>query len=92
MTRRAFNPFTCPKCKALYQVVEVEAGRETIDRELTCQVCGGPLASREGKFVQKYFFLREVIRRKHGGANAVFVKTFGTFSGEIERRIWRIVE
>ena len=70
MTRRAFNPFTCPKCKALYQVVEAEAGPETTDREITCQICGGPLAGREGKFVLKYFFLREGIRRKHGSAKA----------------------
>jgi hypothetical protein len=25
----AFNPFTCPNCNALYQVVKVEAGPET---------------------------------------------------------------
>ena len=70
MTQRAFNPFTCQNCKALYQVVKVEAGPETTNREITCQVCGGPLAGREGKFVLKYFFLREGIRRKHGAAKA----------------------
>jgi len=70
MTRRAFNPFTCPNCKALYQVVKVEAGPETKDHDITCQVCGGPLAGREEKFVLKYFFLREGIRRKHGSAKA----------------------
>ena len=70
MTRRAFNPFTCPNCKALYQVVKVEARLETTDREITCQVCRGPLAGQEAKFVLKYFFLREGIRRKHGGAKA----------------------
>ena len=71
MSRRAFNPFTCPNCNALYQVVKVEAGPKTDDREITCQACGGPLAGREGKFVLKYFFLREAIRRKrHGTAKA----------------------
>ena len=70
MTQRAFNPFTCQNCKALYQVVKVEAGPETTNREITCQVCGGPLAGREGKFLLKYFFLREGIRRKHGRAKA----------------------
>ena len=70
MTRRAFNPFTCPNCKALYQVVKVEAGLETTDREITCQVCRDPLAGQEAKFVLKYFFLREGIRRKHGRAKA----------------------
>ena len=49
MTRRAFNPFTCPNCKALYQVVKIEAGPETKGHEIACRVCGVPLAGREGK-------------------------------------------
>jgi hypothetical protein len=64
MARRAFSPFTCPNCKAFYEVVKVEAGPETADREITCQVCGGPLTGREGKFVLKYFLLREAVRRR----------------------------
>jgi hypothetical protein len=72
MSRRAFNPFTCPICGAFYQVVKVEAGPETDNREITCQVCSSPLAGREGKFVLKYFFLREaVLRTRHGKAKAV---------------------
>ena len=67
MTRRAFNPFTCPKCKAFYQVVQVEAGPETKDRAITCQVCGSPFAGREGEFVLKYFLLREAVRRRRRG-------------------------
>jgi len=55
----AFNPFTCPNCGAYYQVVKVEAGPETTDREIACQVCGVPLVGREGKFVLKYFLLRK---------------------------------
>ena len=55
----AFNPFTCPKCGAFYQVVKVEAGPETDNREITCRACGGPLEGREGKFVLKYFLLRK---------------------------------
>jgi hypothetical protein len=51
--------FTCLNCKALYQVVKVEAGLETVDRAVTCLVCGTPLASREGEFVLKYFLLRK---------------------------------
>jgi hypothetical protein len=54
----AFNPFACPNCDAYYQVVKVEAGPETNDRELACRSCGGRLKSREGKFVLKYFLLR----------------------------------
>jgi ssDNA-binding Zn-finger/Zn-ribbon topoisomerase 1 len=57
----------CPNCKALYQLVRVEAGPETIDREITCQVCGSPLVGREGKFVLKYFLLREAVRRRRKG-------------------------
>jgi hypothetical protein len=60
-----------PEMQSSYQVVEAEAGPGTTDREITCQVCGVPLAAREGKFVLKYFFLREGIRRKrHGSAKA----------------------
>jgi hypothetical protein len=55
--------FICPNCNALYQV-------ETKGHEIACRVCGVPLAGREGKFVLKYFLLREGIRRKHGGAKA----------------------
>ena len=57
----AFNPFTCPNCGAFYQVVEVEAGPETDNREIKCRACGGPLVGREGKFVLKYFLLRKAI-------------------------------
>jgi hypothetical protein len=66
----AFNRFTCPNCNAFYQVVKVEAGPETTDREIACRVCGVPLAGREGKFVLKYFLLREATRRKRVGAKA----------------------
>jgi transcription elongation factor Elf1 len=64
---RAFNPFTCPNCKAFYEVVKVKAGPETADRDITCQVCGGSRAGREGKFVLKYFLLREAVRRRRQG-------------------------
>lgn len=51
--------FTCPNCNALYQVVQQEAGPETIDREVTCRACDGPFPAREDRFVLKYFLLRE---------------------------------
>jgi hypothetical protein len=54
--------FTCPNCKALYQLVKVEAGPETVDRQLACRACGAPLNGREGKFVLKYFMLRKAGR------------------------------
>ena len=56
--------FTCSNCKALYQVVKLEAGLETTNTEIRCRVCGGPFVGREGKFVLKYFLLREAIRRE----------------------------
>jgi predicted Zn finger-like uncharacterized protein len=59
---RSFNSFTCPNCQALYQIVKVEAGPETALREVTCLSCGGPLLAREGKFILKYFLLREECR------------------------------
>jgi hypothetical protein len=33
----SFNPFTCPNCSAYYQVVEVEAGPETDNRDIACR-------------------------------------------------------
>ena len=51
--------FTCPQCAALYQVLKVEAGLETAEKKITCQVCGAPLVGREEKFVLKYFLLRK---------------------------------
>jgi hypothetical protein len=60
----SFNPFTCPNCQALYEVVKVEAGPETDSREIVCRACGGPLTGREGSFVLKYFLLRKGIRSR----------------------------
>ena len=59
-----FNPFTCPNCQAFYQIVKVEAGPETDNREITCRACGGPLAGGEGKLVLKYFLLRKATRSR----------------------------
>ena len=56
------SSFSCPNCKALYQVVSVEAGPETETRDVTCRACGGALPAREGKLVLKYFLLRNAGR------------------------------
>ena len=56
--------FKCPSCDGLYQVVRAEAGPETRDGEVACQVCGAPLAPRDGEFVLKYFLLRKAGRRQ----------------------------
>ena len=63
--------FNCPNCNALYQIIKAEAGPESVDREVACRVCGGPLLGREGKFVVKYFMLRKAGRRKGDIVNAV---------------------
>jgi hypothetical protein len=52
----------CSNCQALYQVVKAQAGPETVDLEIACQVCKGPLTARQGQFVLKYFLLREASR------------------------------
>ena len=54
--------FACPSCDALYELVKVEAGPETVDCEVACRSCGAPLSGMEGKFVLKYFLLRKASR------------------------------
>jgi predicted Zn finger-like uncharacterized protein len=70
MAGRPRASFTCPNCQALYEVVKVEAGPETTLREVTCLSCKGPFPAREGKFVLKYFMLREVWPRRKIAASA----------------------
>ena len=60
----AFESFTCPNCVALYRLVKVEVGPGNNDQPLTCRSCGGPLSSREGGFVLKYFLLRKTARTR----------------------------
>jgi hypothetical protein len=38
--------------------VKVEAGPETVDREITCVSCGAALVGREGNSVLKYFLVQ----------------------------------
>jgi hypothetical protein len=54
--------YFCQNCKALYQIVKVEAGPQTADREVTCRDCGAPFPTREGTFALKYFMLRKATR------------------------------
>jgi hypothetical protein len=60
------NSFACPRCHAPFQVVKVDAGPETTDREISCPICRGPLVGREGKLVLKYFLASENIRSANG--------------------------
>jgi len=54
--------YFCQNCKALYQIVKVEAGPQTADREVTCRGCGAPFPTREATFALKYFMLRKATR------------------------------
>jgi predicted Zn finger-like uncharacterized protein len=47
--------FKCPNCGALYQVVKVDAGPETVDRQIKCHACDALLNGRDGQLVLKYF-------------------------------------
>jgi hypothetical protein len=54
-----------PNCDALYQLVKVEPGPETItDRKFPCRACGAPLDAHDGEFVLKYFLLRTAGRKQ----------------------------
>jgi hypothetical protein len=79
----AFNPFTCPNCQALYQIVKVEASPETDDREIICRACRYPLVAREGKLVLKYFLLR-----KGGGVARLTRRRIGPHR-PVLRQSWR---
>ena len=61
------SSFNCPNCNALYEVVKLQAGPETNDREITCRNCGNPLIGREGSLVLKYFLLRKCWTRTEVG-------------------------
>ena len=51
------EPFKCPNCGTLYQMVKTEAGPEIVDRQIKCHACGAPLSGRDGQFVLKYFLV-----------------------------------
>lgn len=56
------SSFNCPNCNALYQLVSIEAGPETVGRDIGCRACGSLLPARDGKLVLKYFLLRRAGR------------------------------
>lgn len=56
--------FNYPNCEALYQVVEAEAGPETVHGDVPCRKCGGFLAGRKGAYILKYFHVRGGARRQ----------------------------
>jgi predicted RNA-binding Zn-ribbon protein involved in translation (DUF1610 family) len=63
MARKSSVPhFKCPNCGALYQLVKIEAKPDTVDRQTACRKCGALLAGRKGRYILKYYFLREAAR------------------------------
>ena len=56
---RPRQSFACPNCNSLYELIKVEAGPETVHREVACRSCEAPLPGMEGKFVLKYFLRRK---------------------------------
>jgi hypothetical protein len=81
----SFNSFTCPNCQALYHLVKVERGPETVDGDVTCRSCGAPLPGREGNFVLKYFMLRKAGRVQKSRAHRVARNEKPQLTG---RRFW----
>jgi predicted RNA-binding Zn-ribbon protein involved in translation (DUF1610 family) len=64
MSTSKSTSFECPNCAARYEVVRVDAAQgPTVDREITCLSCGGPLHGREGPFLLKYFLIERRKRR-----------------------------
>ena len=57
------SSFHCSNCNAF----KVEAGPETVDREITCRCCEAPLIGREGNLVIKHFLLRKAGRVQKWG-------------------------
>jgi transcription elongation factor Elf1 len=47
----------CPNCGSQYRVVRVEVDPAVSYGRIECRRCGGPLNSREGKFILKYFLV-----------------------------------
>jgi predicted RNA-binding Zn-ribbon protein involved in translation (DUF1610 family) len=51
--------FICPHCGSFYEMVRVKA-LDSVDPQIRCPACTGPLPAREAQFVLKYFLLRKV--------------------------------
>jgi len=47
----------CPNCGSQYKVVRVGAEPGASYGGIECRRCGGPLNSREGRFILKYFLV-----------------------------------
>jgi predicted RNA-binding Zn-ribbon protein involved in translation (DUF1610 family) len=57
--------FICPHCGSFYEVVKATTRPESVDPQVTCLTCTGPLPAREAQFVLKYFLFRKANRGWH---------------------------
>jgi hypothetical protein len=62
------NFFTCPNCRALYQIVKAKAGPETVFQEAPCCVCGEAIVGREGTLCLNTICCERRRALDHGGA------------------------
>jgi transcription elongation factor Elf1 len=60
------TPFDCPNCGAQYKLVRVETETALPKQKIGCRKCGGPLATTEGPFILKYFFVGRSHRKTSG--------------------------
>jgi hypothetical protein len=84
MAADELSSFHCPNCDALYQVVKVDAGPETVAREITCRCCETPLIGREGNLVVKYFLQRKAERVQKGATRQPIRRRAKTVAAVIE--------
>ena len=54
--------FICAHCGSFYEVVRAKALSDSVNRQITCPTCTGPLPPRESQFALKYFLLRKANR------------------------------
>jgi hypothetical protein len=61
--QRSYYSFFCLNCQAYHQIIKVERGPETVDRDVTCRSCGAPLPGSEGRFLQFSAPIMHEVRR-----------------------------
>jgi hypothetical protein len=85
--------FNCTNCNALYHLIKVEAGPETVDRNLNCQACGAPLPARDGQFVLKYFLLRKPrkTQRRATAIEQMMLQVAGWFRMILKRAQFQLI-
>ena len=62
LVRTAEVNFICPHCGSFYEVVRAKALPESVDSQIRCPTCTGPLPASEAQYVLKYFLLRKADR------------------------------